>query len=528
MRIKMLGALLLGAAISVLLLFIVNLSVNGYISKVYLSEQKKAERDNRYKLDLQDYVIDNRLSSNDTAKIAEWAQDNKYLYVLMFKDDRLLFESGSYGDENGSEMGENKENADDNTGETGNNDATDDSQETSEGQGGSSGITVKPPTREELIANAVAGGSYPIYMTDGVILVSMADYTEYLYYDIANIVSVVVALATFIVIMWCYFYSITKRIGRLGKEVTHIAEGDMRYPIAVSGEDEITRLAMDVEYMRSSMLENLEKEHSALESNRELITAMSHDIRTPLTVLLGYIDIMKMNAPEGAMAEYLDASEKTALRLKKMSDDMFNYFLAYGGSVGVEVQECNARTLVEQMISGHVFLLREQGYTIDYSFEEESGEFLDDVVLVTDPPQLMRIVENLFSNVMKYADPTKPVSVFIGSETDEMTIKVSNYVSKNIDEAQKNGIGLRSCMKLANAMDIRFSIDEDGDVYTSVLNVPIVPDIAYGEFETTDEEKRIIKWWKFILGKLRIFWEKISTASRSLISRVREKLSRKK
>ena len=91
------------------------------------------------------------------------------------------------------------------------------------------------------------------------------------------------------------------------------------------------------------MLENLEKEHAALEANKELITAMSHDIRTPLTVLLGYIDIMKLNAPEGDdMRQYIEASERTALRLKKMSDDMFGYFLVYGGGIEVEVEECDA------------------------------------------------------------------------------------------------------------------------------------------------------------------------------------------
>lgn len=488
----MLGMLLFGAALATLLLFIVNLSVNTYVTNVYLSEENRIKRDREYKAELQDYAIANRLSSNDVDKLAEWAQDNRYLYLLIYKNDKLLFESGQ-----------------------------------------------PDANRDELIADEVNRGSYPIYMTDGVILISMVDNTENLYYTIANVGSIIAAVITFFIVMWCYFYSITRRIGKLGKEVTAVAEGDIRHPISINGEDEITGLSMDVEYMRSSMLENLEKEHAALESNRELITAMSHDIRTPLTVLLGYLDIMKLNAPDGVLGQYIEASEKTALRLKKMSDDMFNYFLAYGGSVDTEIQECNARTLVEQMLSGHIFLLRERGYTIRYNFEDKDADFLDNVMLVTDPPQLMRIVENIFSNVMKYADREREIEIFVDSDTDEMTIKVSNYVAKNIDEALQSGVGLRSCMKLANAMDIRFSSGEEDGVFTSEMYIPIVPEILWGEMEDGEEEGGFNEWLKSVSEKLKKFfselWRKmkkfaVSSASKmkSGILKLWSKITKKK
>lgn len=568
--------LLFSLGVALILFFATNILANRYIEKNYLSEEKKAERADSYKADLQKYVTDNGLSSNDTKKIAEWAQENKYLYVLIFKDDKLLFESGQYEEENGPESGENKENADDNpdnsvengdestnpdvgTGDSGTGDDpdggipdtgadgsgtagggtdgsdgstdTDTSDKTGENDGKnegtdkdenkypSSGITIKTPTRDELIAEAVAGGSHPIVTSDGVLLASMVDYTEYLYYDIINIASIVIAFIAFILVMWIYFFEITRRITRLGKEVTAVADGDMNRTITAEGEDEITRLCSDVEYMRSSMVENIAKERAALEANRELITAMSHDIRTPLTVLLGYIDIMKLNAPEGDMQQYIEASERTALRLKKMSDDMFGYFLVYGGGIEVDVQECDARTLVDQMLSGHVFLLREQGYNIEFNFEGEDNTFLENIIVVTDPPQLMRIVENIFSNIMKYADKEKPVSIYIGAETDELTIKVSNYVSLTPNEAQKNGIGLRSCMKLANAMDIRFSSLEEDGVFTSLMYVPIIPNVEYAEGETEEGKRGIADWFSSIFEKCRTFFAKVFVKIKDFVTR---------
>ena len=530
LRNTMFSTLLFGVGIALVLFFVTNFLADLYIQKKYMSEERRKERAASYVEDLQNYVTENGLSSDDTNEISKWAKGYRYLYVLIYKDDKLMFESGNYESSNTDKTGENKENADDvpdNSVENGtentdnNTDGTDTdtpadtdgaSDESQKTEGASKkddekyqapGITVRVPTRDELIAEAVAGGSHPIVTTDGVLIASMVDYTEYLYYDIFNIVSVMLGFLGFLLVMWVYFFELTKRITQLGKEVTAVADGDMTRAITAEGEDEITRLCTDVEYMRSSMLENIEKERAALEANRELITAMSHDIRTPLTVLLGYIDIMKLNAPEGDMQQYIEASERTALRLKKMSDDMFSYFLVYGGGIEVSVQECDARTLVDQMLSGHVFLLREQGYTIDFNFEGEDNEFLSDTIVVTDPPQLMRIVENIFSNVMKYADKEKPVSIFVGAEVDEMTIKVTNYVAQNIDGAQKNGIGLRSCMKLANAMDIRFSSDGEDGVFNSVMYVPIIPHIEYSDTEGEEERGGFIGWLTYVFERLK-------------------------
>ena len=557
----MLSMLLFALGVAIALFFATNFITDGYIQKKYLSEEKKSERAETYVKELQKYVTDNGLSCDDTKEISKWAQGYKYLYVLIYKDDKLLFESGRYEEEKAPEMGENKENADDAQENTGENQApgadtdtqkpdgeddvspdTDGVSTETEGASGSegadksetqdsgkypnSGITVRTPSREELIAEAVAGGSHPIVASDGVLLASMVDYTEYLYYDVFNIVSILLGFLGFWLVMWFYFFELTRRITRLGREVTAVADGDMTRSITAEGEDEITRLCTDVEYMRSSMLENIEKERAALEANRELITAMSHDIRTPLTVLLGYLDIMKLNAPEGDMQQYIEASERTALRLKKMSDDMFGYFLVYGGGIEVSEQECDARTLADQMLTGHVFLLREQGYSIDFNFEGEDNSFLSDTVVVTDPPQLMRIVDNIFSNVMKYADPKKPVTVFVGADVDEMTIKVTNYVRPNPDEAQKNGIGLRSCMKLANAMDVRFSSAEEDGVFKSVMYVPIIPHIEYGIGKDEETRGGIVGWLKSVFEKSKKFLKKllskIKTLSVKICSKAKE------
>ena len=532
LRLRMLGTLLFGLALAILLFLIVNLGVRRYVTTEYLSDANKLERSEKYEKDFKSYVADNSLTGADVDKIAKWARDHKYIYILVYNSkNELMFDSGEYKDKNSSEIGENKDNHDQNPSDSVENGGLAGGVLDPDGAYVQSGITVRAPSREELIDEALQNEPILIYTADGGVLkAAMADYTEYLYYDVANIASWIIAIAVFFTTMWIHFYGITKRISKLGKEVTLVAEGDATHAIAAKGSDELTRLSMDVEYMRVSMLDNLQRQKNALESNKELITAMSHDIRTPLTVLLGYLDIMKSNAADGEMKSYIEASESTALRLKKLSDDMFGYFLVYGGDIEIDIQECNARTLVEQMLSGPVFLLREQGYTIEYNFEDEGAEFLSEVVMVTDPPQLMRIVENVFSNILKYADIEKPITVHIDSFVDEMTIKVSNSPSKNPDMAQKNGIGLQSCMKLANAMDIRFSSGEEDGIFNTSMYIPIIPKIEYTESEEEIiEEKKggFSAWLSSILEKLKGAILKSAAFIKQVCKKVAAKLVKK-
>ena len=124
-----------------------------------------------------------------------------------------------------------------------------------------------------------------------------------------------------------------------------------------------------------------------MDANAELVTSMSHDIRTPLTVLLGYLNVMKLRAPDEEMMSYINASEKTALRLKKLSDDMFSYFLLFGGgATEVDMQEYDAYTLFDQMLSEHVLLLREQGYNV----ELDIADILTDTKILMQTQELAR------------------------------------------------------------------------------------------------------------------------------------------
>ncbi len=449
---QMLSALLIGLGLGVVTFFAVKIASDAYIANSYLSEERRNSREESYAAALQEYVDEQSLSSEDVSALADWAKNNRYLYIMVHKDDNLLFEWGGVVDED----------------------------KPSGGEGGTevvfpdTGLGGELPTKEDLIAYAKEKDSHLIEMSDISVLVSMADYTEYFYYDFFNITSIVAAMFVLIVVVMLYFTRVTRRITSLAREVAIVAGGDTAHSIVRGGSDEISQLSCDVEEMRNSILEKVESERQAVEANAELITSMSHDIRTPLTVLLGYLDIMKIKSRDESMTEYIEASEKTALRLKKISDDLFNYFLVFGGK-GTEIvlEAYDVRTLFAQMLEEHSLLLKEQGYTIQMHTETavDKGSA---VMIYTDAQMLMRIFENLFSNIMKYADKAYPVQIFAQAKGGNMVLRFTNRKARESGLVESNGIGTKTCRKIAEALGIGFEM-EDGEVeFSTTLTFELV------------------------------------------------------
>lgn len=437
LRVKLLLVILIGTVIAATVYVLGRAAANTVISTQYATPAAKAERERAYILNLQKYIDQNELASQDSAEISRWAQRNRYVYMLLYKDSELVFSSDSILDP--------------------------------DNDSGFDGLTVDYPKRDQLMQYAKENGYHTLRIADGVLLASVVDYTEYLYYDLANVLSLVAAAATLAIVMMLYFYDLTRRITHLAADVTVVSDGDMHHQVVSRGRDEIAVLSTNVEQMRLSLLENIRKEREAMDANTELITSMSHDIRTPLTVLLGYIDIMKLHADDGVMQNYLNASEKTALRLKELSDDMFRYFLVFGNKeLEVDIQDYDAATLLEQLLSDHIQLLRENGYVMSvHTVGTVSG------CVRTDAPKLSRIIDNVFSNLRKYADPQVAITLTIESTAEALQLSLTNAICHAAEEAESNGIGLRTCHKIAEAIALSFASGEEGDSYHTVIRLPL-------------------------------------------------------
>ena len=251
-------AIALGVVCSLLAYFGTNQLAQKAVNDYYNTEDNREEREQAYFSSLQNFCRDNNISVEDTEEIAKWTDDNRYVYLLLYKDDEIYFSS----------------------------DMSEDDPEDGEGSSFMGGV-VSFPNREDLVAAAKKDDLYELVLTDGSLFASVAEFTNYLYLDLANLMSLIVAVMVFGFFLIVYVSRIISRIKKLERDVAAVSAGETSHTINCYGRDEIAMLSANVDNMRISIIDKLNKEREIKEANNELITSISHDLRTPLTVLIG-------------------------------------------------------------------------------------------------------------------------------------------------------------------------------------------------------------------------------------------------
>ena len=188
---------------------------------------------------------------------------------------------------------------------------------------------------------------------------------------------------------------------------------------------------------------------------------------------MGYIEMMKEHGEhDELMTSYISATESTALRLKQLSDDMFRFSLAFGDAEKlVNLEEYDARTLFEQLFAEHFVLMREMGY--DIRLERVGVELEEGSMMRTDAPNLMRIVDNVFSNLRKYADINKPIVFSYEVVGDRLIFQCKNAIRTDTESAESHGIGLKTCVRLGSLVAEKFEYKREGGEFISRLVVAI-------------------------------------------------------
>lgn len=411
-----------------------------FIAVNYTTPERQTERHAEYILDLQSFVNENNIDEENSAEIADWVRENPYVYLIIYYDNNASGQDSTLtkpSEFTGSRIDESMD-------------------------------------RAALVEAAVSRGYNKIRLADNTqVTVALAEYTENFYYATFNVISVAAAILIFTMSLVEYIRVIIDRIKRFESDVTIVSEIDMGYQIVSEGDDEISTLSGQVEQMRQRMLSHIKSEQEARETNAELLSSISHDIRTPLTVLMGYIEMMKEHGEQDElMTSYISATESTALRLKQLSDDMFRFSLAFGDVEKlVNLEEYDARTLFEQLFAEHFVLMREMGY--DIRLERVSEELKDGSIIRTDAPNLMRIVDNVFSNLRKYADKDKPIVFSYEVRGDRLIFECKNSILVNDEKAESHGIGLKTCKRLGSLIADKFEYAVEGDLFISRLYVPL-------------------------------------------------------
>ena len=414
------------------------------VSKMVVTEEKTDNRRVELLNSFSDFVRENDIASDDTKSFGEWSAKNQNVALTVFSGKNITKSSDGSG--NG----------------------------TVKLKGFSARSLTDYPLEESDIIDAVYSNydfiMYPVVFSDCVGVVAIFDSRADDYNDIVVLFTVLIFFGLFVLIMLGFNKLTINRIKSFSNQVNLVGQGAKQTPITLSGDDELTELASDVEDMRETLVEKGESEKNAWEANRELITSISHDLRTPLTALLGYSDIL-VNGQYGnaeQLDKYIKSINDKAYRLKDLTDELFGYFVVFGKpEIAIESTNENAQILIQQLAGEKIAELRTAGYTVEETWFEEN------VWISVDVMHFKRVFDNLYSNLFKYADKNKPVVFNSQLCESELVLTLSNSIRHDSTRFESTKIGTKICAKLCEAMQIDFKYGVEGEVFTTELRIPV-------------------------------------------------------
>lgn len=424
------GCVVISGAIAFLFGYIViNWGLN-YVDNIYDDQDSNRNLQIKYIKDLQNYISEEGITAETISQLKNWTDENAYVYLSVYQNNTVVFNSD---------------------------------------------YTYADSETEETIAIEVQESEYLYQLTlaDGGLVsadIFCYDYWKYYYYIWGA--GIIICILIFITAITLMIQTKIRYINNIVKELQILEGGNLEYPVTIKGRDEISNLARGIEQMRLSIMDNIKKEQQMLQVNKDLVTSMSHDLRTPLTTLTGYLEILNMDhiRDESRRKHYLELSLAKTREIKELSDDLFEYFLIYGeNEKRIDVEAVPAYELAEDLIENQFLSLEEEGYKISgiNRTNEQSGNCM------IKTQYMQRVLNNILSNLEKYADKEVPIEVSANTEQGFLVIRVRNGIRKNLDDHESTKIGLITCDRIMRLHHGEFKKYETADEFTVKLSIPM-------------------------------------------------------
>ncbi len=270
--------------------------------------------------------------------------------------------------------------------------------------------------------------------------------------------------------------------------IHQISRGNLKYRIDLSTlSGETLEMARAVNEMGDSLCEALEAIVKNERLKAELITNVSHDLKTPLTSIVNYVDLLKReNLQDERIRYYVDVLDQKSQRLKQLTEDLVEASKISSGNIELEIVRMELQSMLKQACGEFEERLEERGLHLLWEMER------DPIYIMADGRQLWRILENLLGNIFKYARENTDVRVELWREKSDGVIGLRNISGEDLgrmdaDElmgrfvrgdvsrsTEGSGLGLSIAKNLTELLDGRFDLQIEKEVFTVFLRFPIV------------------------------------------------------
>ena len=277
-----------------------------------------------------------------------------------------------------------------------------------------------------------------------------------------------------------------KYLDGIARGISRLRGGDFETKVPVRGRGALPELAADCNGIADGLQSAVRRAVKSERMKSELVSNVSHDLRTPLTSIITYVDLLKTEGLDSAEApRYLEVVEKKAKRLQTLTDDLVEASRAASGSLSVTWEEVNLSSLINQAMGELSDKIADSQLDFRVSLPEQP------LMLRADGRLLWRVLENLLGNVFKYAQPGTRVYVEAaevggpgGAKQVSLTIKNMSRYELNMDPAELterftrgdesrhsegSGLGLSIVQGIVKTLGGECRISVDGDLFKVIL-----------------------------------------------------------
>jgi signal transduction histidine kinase len=219
-----------------------------------------------------------------------------------------------------------------------------------------------------------------------------------------------------------YAMPLSSRIGRVRAGTERIAGGQLGSEVRVEGHDEVAGLADDFNRMAQALERAAEREREMEQARRDLVAAVSHDLRTPLTSTRALIEALADGIATDPQTErrYLSSARRELEHLSRLVDDLFELARIDAGLLQLTLEEASLHDMISDTISSFQPQAEQKGVRL-------AGEISGDVdPVLANPPRLQRVLHNLVSNALRHTPPDGAVTLRATREGEEAHVEVSD------------------------------------------------------------------------------------------------------
>lgn len=284
-------------------------------------------------------------------------------------------------------------------------------------------------------------------------------------------------VGTFLFIFLVLVNKKVKYIKFLTKEVKVIKDNGFGKTIEIKGKDELAELCESINNMSLELREKIDNEKIIEKNKNELITNVSHDLRTPLTSIIGYVDLLKKNGfkDKKKFDSYIGVIDERTKSLNKLINELFEFTKLNSHDIKLNYSNVEIGSLIEQLVGEYIPIFNKEGLEIYKDIVDK------DVFINVDIEKIVRVLENLLTNAKKYSIKNTKVLVRMFEENDYVVISVANNaenisrgdlyniferfykVDKSRKEQDSTGLGLsivKRIVELHNG-DIKVNLKDD-------------------------------------------------------------------